>query len=484
MAKIFDALGMNTPGREGSGMATIYDSGNFDGAKFVQDEANRKRDLALAEKNKAQADKKNANAKLFDILTKYPGSTTKGMEEIGGFSNKLVDNLAEVMMKPNQDPLDPMTEAGSLFVKGINQIQGMAAADKMINEARGTAMKLARDNPGKFDLDYFDEQLGKLDSAATIDEQAKIAQEGLLKPYYDYNDLMKQVTVGQSFTETPKGNQVVREYFYDPQQLQANADAIVANPSNAPFIAQLEKDIAAGKVDAESPQDYFIKQKNLTVKTYDDYSKPYKPSSDQMSVFGGGIGFSQNGYNVAINHIDEPDAYKSTDTKEANYFVVDRESGQTAGTPELRLTTKDGKEIQATGTWEFKRLANGDWTVRGDVKETKPIASMKPSDRGKTEEVERTLEFGEVMFDNKNITKFRGETGIDLIPMVQSTARKGGLIYTNPGAAKPKTTGKTESAGKTATLADIKALVGKPGYDGYTEKELIDYYKSLGYEIK
>ncbi len=37
---------------------------------------------------------------------------------------------------------------------------------------------------------------------------------------------------------------------------------------------------------------------------------------------------------------------------------------------------------------------------------------------------------------------------------------------------------------KTVSSATIKGLVGKKGYEGYTEKEIADYYKSNGYEIK
>lgn len=38
--------------------------------------------------------------------------------------------------------------------------------------------------------------------------------------------------------------------------------------------------------------------------------------------------------------------------------------------------------------------------------------------------------------------------------------------------------------GKTATMQQINSLAGKKGYEGYTPKELADYYKSLGYKIK
>lgn len=37
---------------------------------------------------------------------------------------------------------------------------------------------------------------------------------------------------------------------------------------------------------------------------------------------------------------------------------------------------------------------------------------------------------------------------------------------------------------KTTSIDAIKALVGKPGYEGYSEKELIEHYKKNGYQIK
>lgn len=44
--------------------------------------------------------------------------------------------------------------------------------------------------------------------------------------------------------------------------------------------------------------------------------------------------------------------------------------------------------------------------------------------------------------------------------------------------------GSAQSAKPTATISQIKSLVGKKGYEGYTEKELIEYYKSQGFTIK
>ncbi|WP_312697037.1 hypothetical protein [Sphingobacterium mizutaii] len=41
-----------------------------------------------------------------------------------------------------------------------------------------------------------------------------------------------------------------------------------------------------------------------------------------------------------------------------------------------------------------------------------------------------------------------------------------------------------KSSAKEVPLSKVKSLVGKPGYEGYTEKELVDYYKKQGYKIK
>ncbi len=50
--------------------------------------------------------------------------------------------------------------------------------------------------------------------------------------------------------------------------------------------------------------------------------------------------------------------------------------------------------------------------------------------------------------------------------------------------AEPKKAAAQKPAGKTVSRAKVKALVGTKGYEGYSEKELVDYYVSQGYTIK
>jgi len=56
------------------------------------------------------------------------------------------------------------------------------------------------------------------------------------------------------------------------------------------------------------------------------------------------------------------------------------------------------------------------------------------------------------------------------------------LAKTNePSVTQPA---QQQNAPKTTTRTKIKSLVGTKGYEGYTEQELIDYYKSQGYNIQ
>jgi len=55
---------------------------------------------------------------------------------------------------------------------------------------------------------------------------------------------------------------------------------------------------------------------------------------------------------------------------------------------------------------------------------------------------------------------------------------------TGNAAGKMKIGSTAPQTRKQVPLSKVKGLVGKKGYEGYTEKELIDYYKSQGYDVK
>lgn len=58
------------------------------------------------------------------------------------------------------------------------------------------------------------------------------------------------------------------------------------------------------------------------------------------------------------------------------------------------------------------------------------------------------------------------------------------LAKTNEPSVTQPAQQQQQNAPKTTTRTKIKSLVGTKGYEGYTEQELIDYYKSQGYNIQ
>ncbi|HEY8659878.1 MAG TPA: hypothetical protein VIM07_04425 [Chitinophagaceae bacterium] len=62
-----------------------------------------------------------------------------------------------------------------------------------------------------------------------------------------------------------------------------------------------------------------------------------------------------------------------------------------------------------------------------------------------------------------------------------TTAPNTKSILKNRGTVMPQT---TTPSHKTISGSTIKSLVGKKGYEGYSEQEIKDYYKSNGYEVK
>jgi hypothetical protein len=63
---------------------------------------------------------------------------------------------------------------------------------------------------------------------------------------------------------------------------------------------------------------------------------------------------------------------------------------------------------------------------------------------------------------------------------------EGAAEATETPQAAPVTTGTkaAPSKGKAVSMATIKSKVGTPGFEGYSEQELIDYYAGQGFTIK
>ncbi len=73
------------------------------------------------------------------------------------------------------------------------------------------------------------------------------------------------------------------------------------------------------------------------------------------------------------------------------------------------------------------------------------------------------------------------EQNINLNELNKIEGQKGGRGQIEQAKTAPK---QEQPKAKTVPVSKIKSLVGKPGYEGYTEKELMDYYKSQGYNVQ
>ena len=74
-----------------------------------------------------------------------------------------------------------------------------------------------------------------------------------------------------------------------------------------------------------------------------------------------------------------------------------------------------------------------------------------------------------------------------VLQIVEDTWKKmnsvsGGVKPAAKAASKPVSAGGAQKA-KTVKISTIKSKVGTKGFEGYTEKELVDYYKSQGYTV-
>jgi hypothetical protein len=163
------------------------------------------------------------------------------------------------------------------------------------------------------------------------------------------------------------------------------------------------------------------------------------------------------------------------------------------------IDASDGKYLNETGTLN---LQSGKLVLAPvDAVTGIPIHTKNPENERKL------LKEGKIIFKPMIIGKASEGTGdtkkeIDIWVPAESTLQTTGESKTMTAAQKAyiayqkkandlnsvrekKTTGtQNTQPKKTATRAQVKSLVGTKGYEGYTEQELIEYYKRQGYEIK
>lgn len=148
-------------------------------------------------------------------------------------------------------------------------------------------------------------------------------------------------------------------------------------------------------------------------------------------------------------------------------------------------TLPNGK-VKRGATYHVEKLVDKNNNPTGKIRIiTAPRKTTYTNSDG--DEVTKTIPSKNLVIDGNNEAQDRSKLNSFLKDVTDgSLGLKESQIRTNQASGKIKgaQTTKTSTPQKSTTRSAIKSLVGKKGYEGYTEKELIDYYKSQGYNIK
>lgn len=221
--------------------------------------------------------------------------------------------------------------------------------------------------------------------------------------------------------------------------------------------------------------------------------------TDQKVISGKVIGIGElpilrkTGGFVKDRHINAMKSGANMDWKD--YFIVSVEDSDGEKTrvavplsqyPLADAWTKAYKEIGVRGQIQGanKKATSSNTNRLNRVQTGLTSSNTKPS------ETKYDMKMSDVIKEFNN----RDKTGRKLWPTLESYVKAvkedGNVIFDDTkgkAGSKPSggtTTSKGTDSGKSVPMSTIKSLVGKKGYEGYTEKELIEYYKSQGYTVK
>jgi hypothetical protein len=213
---------------------------------------------------------------------------------------------------------------------------------------------------------------------------------------------------------------------------------------------------------------YFMQDKETGTKFYatdssiDDFnngkiSSPFKQYKNIAE-----IAAQATFVNGADQSIDNMKNYWAEVGKEKKYSKADGNG----------IIYKEGREIAPfTKTEQQKYGANPQQTM------IKAGTTLPKYEKGKVP-ADFSGQYLEVKY--KDVKNDDGATVREIETSVPKVATKQPTTETQPQTA-PK---KEEKKGKTVSLSTIKSKVGTKGFEGYTEKELVDYYTSQGYKIQ
>lgn len=175
---------------------------------------------------------------------------------------------------------------------------------------------------------------------------------------------------------------------------------------------------------------------------------------------------------------------RGANVKPEGYIPINSAVINLAGSPSYNLTTGERSEqVLSSGDHQLVGAGNFPFIKKGVTKDDKLAGSVATPDFATKNP--QAIEYRPML----QVQTKDEVGGIEdhLVPYDRLPANTPKAIKTALGGFKPASgtpTRDNKSSAKTVPVSKIKALVGKRGYEGYTEKELIDYYKSQGYTIK
>lgn len=406
-------------GVSGTGDAVTFNSGNFDPVSFAEKQAAYIR----SQREKEEAERKKKITDL-DILKDYKPATDKGSQEIYEFFNNGIPVFAEAMAK-GLDPLDPTTETGRAWIKFRNDIALKKAQDEAAQKTVDEAFKMWSQNPLKYDEGVMQNALRKYNELPTISERNEfIRRNPILQPHVDYYDMLGQFDIKPSYRDVPVGNNVERQFYYDPKAVEEQAVTVLQNPQNERAVAKLEADIKAGKQTKPDGTPYKNAQEWLAArfetggsKTDSRYLRPYAGKSmgsenTSVTIDGYGIGTGAKGFTYDVKSLVGGDDW--------DYVSIGYKGGfGQNSTPPITIKNPQTGEV-VIGTYKgIRRVGNG------NSFELELFVEEEKRERGR---IKKTWYLETIPFESNDelASTVNAETGDDVISVVHQiwTGRK------------------------------------------------------------
>ena len=500
-----DPKGLVYQGREGTGFAQIFQAqpGAFETTKEPLRNMVELRYQQLKEQKRKEQEQKAALAKLAD----YTPYLQQNKQELEDQYEKLRQQYV-MAASQGKNPDDPTTEAGKEFLKLKADFNNMLAMDKQMYDEWGKQQQVLAQ--GKHDATQFADTWGKILENPSI--------QGRFEALRGSTPLVLNINALEGIED------YIPESVSTEKRMGAGTQTITAaTPESIETNAKLFVEQYPEKVD------YLIKKG--TVKNVDEAVEYYKGIIEERTkrgtaiergpAGGGGVNVSVGSGGATIGDVDISGAHSTKyagaqDPNRINIVTI-RSKGKDIAP--MALKDMEGNSVFVKPENIVKKVSEGEfgeekgvtrWYIEGKKAKRMTGEQVRTEALAKNQTVKdyiasqgleldpetkeyvdfKTTETVYLPFDksrgalgesNYNLINAEYFQGRDFVDVVAEMERKRGASGSTPAKAEGKNQ-QSENT-KQVPISTIKGLVGKTGYEGYTEQELIDYYTSQGYKI-